>query len=507
MADENSPAFSEDRGGPNAPRVFISYSHETPEHKEWVTTFATHLRSSGVDALLDLWELQYGDDITLFMEEGIKTSSRVILICTETYKKKAEDPIGGVGYERLIVTNEIAKDIRTSKYLCVLRSGDPKSSIPDFAGTRLFADFRPGADYDEGLKLLLRDIHAKPENPKPIIGPVPDLPVAPPVSTTEITKTDPTRYATSAPLLSAARNALRAPDKSDWKLLIRKTLREFPGRLRDVRATIESDTDRIENWKQHHLNVFDATADSVALGLTAADAQIPGNTPYESIATTIAAVSPWNYSGDSMAADIPESATYLCHYVLGASLVSDDQHQVAINLLMRPVPKKHRETLPIWKTKEFTGWPGSFGDSCDLSWRFLHELFNERTWIQQFFVNESDYHLSLCSYQLIASLLEFAEDLQKGQDSLFRSFDEKTFFALEVPPLFWEYSSKNGISEDAVLDRAVPNREILSSIASQYKVTAKDMSTYWPGYYSNHISWFRGRPVGIGPSRAPSLER
>lgn len=45
------------------PKVFISYSHDSQEHKKWVLEFATRLRNSGVDAILDQWELQPGDDI------------------------------------------------------------------------------------------------------------------------------------------------------------------------------------------------------------------------------------------------------------------------------------------------------------------------------------------------------------------------------------------------------------------------------------------------------------
>jgi hypothetical protein len=45
------------------PKVFISYSHDSQEHKKWVLDLATRLRNNGVDAIIDQWELRAGDDL------------------------------------------------------------------------------------------------------------------------------------------------------------------------------------------------------------------------------------------------------------------------------------------------------------------------------------------------------------------------------------------------------------------------------------------------------------
>jgi len=39
------------------PKVFISYSHDSLEHKQWVHKVAVRLRESGIDAILDQWDL------------------------------------------------------------------------------------------------------------------------------------------------------------------------------------------------------------------------------------------------------------------------------------------------------------------------------------------------------------------------------------------------------------------------------------------------------------------
>src|SRR3989338_9138291 len=47
----------------SSPTVFISYSHDSPEHKQWVEDLATRLRNSGVNAILDKWNLEPGSDV------------------------------------------------------------------------------------------------------------------------------------------------------------------------------------------------------------------------------------------------------------------------------------------------------------------------------------------------------------------------------------------------------------------------------------------------------------
>ena len=105
----------------NAPRVFLSYSHDSEGHQEWVLRLATDLRKNGIDASLDQWDLSLGQDVAAFMTAGISTADRVLLVCTEKYVQKAEAGTGGVGFERLIVTAELVQAIDTKKFLPVVR--------------------------------------------------------------------------------------------------------------------------------------------------------------------------------------------------------------------------------------------------------------------------------------------------------------------------------------------------------------------------------------------------
>ncbi len=41
-------------------KVFISYSHDSEEHKAWVADLARFLISNGIDVVIDAWNLRRG---------------------------------------------------------------------------------------------------------------------------------------------------------------------------------------------------------------------------------------------------------------------------------------------------------------------------------------------------------------------------------------------------------------------------------------------------------------
>lgn len=104
------------------PTVFISYSHDSDEHKNWVLQLATRLRSNGVDIILDRWNLKLGSDVASFMERGLSSSVRIICVCSETYVRKANKGKGGAGYEKQIMTAEYINDQNTNWVIPLIRN-------------------------------------------------------------------------------------------------------------------------------------------------------------------------------------------------------------------------------------------------------------------------------------------------------------------------------------------------------------------------------------------------
>ncbi len=180
----------------NAPTAFISYSHDSPDHKAWVLKLASDLRNKGVDATVDQWDLGLGGDLATYMTNGISSSNRVLLVCSESFVNKAEAGVGGVGYERLIVTYELVQNIDTRKFIPLLRNNASAKKTPAFLGPRLYVDFTNDTEYEIKLTELLREIHDAPEAFKPPLGPNPfsgaiQVPAAPVrnVNTTGLTPT------------------------------------------------------------------------------------------------------------------------------------------------------------------------------------------------------------------------------------------------------------------------------------------------------------------------------
>src|SRR5262245_9251001 len=161
----------EDRSGRfMAPKAFISYSHDSPAHKKWVLQLGTDLRATGVDVVLDQWDLVPGQDVSLFMQKNISEAHRVIMVCSSNYVEKSDKGLGGVGYERLIVTAEVVQSIDTTKFIPILRGSNPERRLPTFLGPRLYIDFEDDEVYQTRLLELAREIHDAPAVPKPPLG-------------------------------------------------------------------------------------------------------------------------------------------------------------------------------------------------------------------------------------------------------------------------------------------------------------------------------------------------
>lgn len=150
------------------PKVFISYSHDTLDHKKWVLDLATKLRSSGVDASIDQWDLRPGDDLSHFMETNLVSADRVLMVCTEKYVEKANAGLGGVGYEKMIVTADSLAKISSNKVIPIIRQ-TLKINIPTFLRTKLYLDFSKPEQFEFAFDELVRTIHNSPLYEKPPI--------------------------------------------------------------------------------------------------------------------------------------------------------------------------------------------------------------------------------------------------------------------------------------------------------------------------------------------------
>lgn len=154
------------------PRLFISYSHDSNLHKDWVRTLASRLRTAGVDVVLDQWDVDLGSDLPRFMEQVVQTD-RVLLICTRNYVDRCnEGDRGGVPVERRLMSGALMEGKRPETFIPVIRN-NPNCLKPRFIGAGVFhIDFNDDAEFETRFWELAASIHGE-RATKPPLGPNP----------------------------------------------------------------------------------------------------------------------------------------------------------------------------------------------------------------------------------------------------------------------------------------------------------------------------------------------
>jgi hypothetical protein len=150
--------------------VFISYSHDSDAHKDWVLQIASRLRSNGVNVILDRWNIKLGSDLASFMERGLSSSNRIICVCSENYVKKSDSGKGGAGYEKQIMTAELINDQNTNWVIPLIKNNAGSKKVPTFLAGRLYISFEEPLLYESKYEELLRDLLDEPVLPIPPIG-------------------------------------------------------------------------------------------------------------------------------------------------------------------------------------------------------------------------------------------------------------------------------------------------------------------------------------------------
>ena len=144
------------------PKVFISYSHDSSEHKQWVSGLGAKLCYNEINAIFDQRGLGLGTDLAQFMEVGIRDCDRVLVICTDNYVRKANNREGGVGYEIQIVTAQLVQNLGTNKFIPVIRQASGQEKTPTCLGTRVYIDFTDDNQFDEKFEELLSELRQAP---------------------------------------------------------------------------------------------------------------------------------------------------------------------------------------------------------------------------------------------------------------------------------------------------------------------------------------------------------
>lgn len=164
----------------NPPRVLISYSHDSPEHKQRVLELSERLRADGIDATIDQYIETTGpsEGWPRWMDEQIRNSDFVVLVCTETYRRRVEgqEEEGrghGVRWEGALVYQYIYNaGTKNERFVPVLLENAAQQDIP--MPLQGVASYRP--DTKEGYEALYRRLTAQATVEKGRLGALKPLP-------------------------------------------------------------------------------------------------------------------------------------------------------------------------------------------------------------------------------------------------------------------------------------------------------------------------------------------
>jgi hypothetical protein len=166
------------------PTVFVSYAHESDEHREQVLRFATFLRASGITAELDLWSEHARRDWSAWAIEQITSADFVIVVASERYRQWGDgggpvDRHRGVQSETALLRELVYSDRAASlpRILPVVLPGHRVDQIPLFLQPHTASHYMVSSFTTAGAERLLRVILERPGHLTPPVGSeVPELP-------------------------------------------------------------------------------------------------------------------------------------------------------------------------------------------------------------------------------------------------------------------------------------------------------------------------------------------
>jgi hypothetical protein len=154
------------------PKVFISYSQDSPDHMARVLKLADQLRTDGVDADIDQYESAPPQGWPTWMERQISDSDFILIVCTEVYKRRADgkEEYGkgrGVIWESILTTQYLYNAAtNNTRFIPVLLEKSHVEFIP--------LHLQPASYYciaaEEGYVDLYRRLTNQPKIVKPPLG-------------------------------------------------------------------------------------------------------------------------------------------------------------------------------------------------------------------------------------------------------------------------------------------------------------------------------------------------
>ena len=469
------------------PKVFISYSHDSPEHKRWVLELGKKLVEKGVYAILDQWDLRLGGDLTLFIEHGIRDSDRVLVICTDQYVRKANAGEGGVGYERLIVTAQLAQNIGTDKFIPIIRQASGEEKTPTFLGTRVYADFRDDSQFDAEFDKLLHELYGVSVEERPALGesPFPQL-----SSEQEASPSDgldpqpsdiPEQVESASDAYAAAVEITRAGDEIGWRQLVKRIQpKAFNSLVRRRQEGLVGETPTGEEKIETVDEAVGIISPVISVALAGVESKKEQFRDRKATFKNLLDIVGEEGGGPVVWVHIQFALGYVYHSLHGSLSLHTNQLDLALSLArvktLDPYTKEH---LYVWERDEFMAGFGPLGPNFTDSWEYLSTGYKRGwEWLDPIFGDESEYRTSLVAYYMALDIHELASTIASDQQDGRKN----------VPLTF--------LSEDhRIIQRAITllrDQEELTKLWTCLDVTREQMESSWGNWVRTYEQWLWG---------------
>lgn len=83
-------------------------------------------------------------------------------------EKQMQCKSGGVGYEKMIITSQIMRDLGSNRVIPIVINNE-QSNVPTFVATRLWLDFS-SENYEQSYRQLIADLWGESVQPRPPRG-------------------------------------------------------------------------------------------------------------------------------------------------------------------------------------------------------------------------------------------------------------------------------------------------------------------------------------------------
>lgn len=92
-------------------------------------------------------------------EKVVAAANKVIIVCDETYKQKADGRLGGVGWETMVIQGDIANlPPDSTKYQIIVRAENVTEGLPNYLKTRYAFLARPSDQSQSFNQELVREL-------------------------------------------------------------------------------------------------------------------------------------------------------------------------------------------------------------------------------------------------------------------------------------------------------------------------------------------------------------